>query len=247
MRRLFFLLNLASETAWSPSQQQDAVWEQLWGATCQNWEHGAVFFYWAIDGIFFFKASGHVAFLLVAFERLQKTDGFCLRFNSVPSAMFTSFRCFTDGCSDYKGPLGICCDFMDAPLDQPFAEAALTGTATDEGWSWRWCVYGGLYAALPLCAFLALKSRHNKLGWIYDWYRFWLFNIMIWHIWSYDLWYDIWHDIWQKRPQFLIALPTYTNRLRLPGDDWNLQSHHGASEDFSREAEVKPSECEPVM
>ena len=26
-----------------------------------------------------------------------------LRFNSVPSAMFTSFRCFTDGCSDYKG------------------------------------------------------------------------------------------------------------------------------------------------
>lgn len=24
-------------------------------------------------------------------------------FNSVPSAMFTSFRCFTDGCSDYKG------------------------------------------------------------------------------------------------------------------------------------------------
>ena len=29
-----------------------------------------------------------------------------LRFNSVPSAMFTSFRCFTDGCSDYKGSPG---------------------------------------------------------------------------------------------------------------------------------------------
>ena len=36
----------------------------------------------------------HIAYLV---QRVS------LRFNSVPSAMFTSFRCFTDGCSDYKG------------------------------------------------------------------------------------------------------------------------------------------------
>eukprot|EP00928_Gymnodinium_smaydae_P062735 TRINITY_DN46527_c0_g1_i1.p1 TRINITY_DN46527_c0_g1~~TRINITY_DN46527_c0_g1_i1.p1 ORF type:complete len:784 (+),score=124.94 TRINITY_DN46527_c0_g1_i1:271-2352(+) len=52
--------------------------------------------FWAIVLLFF------VIFILgIGFRKMVSTD--FIEFNSLPSSMFTLFRCFTDGCSSYKG------------------------------------------------------------------------------------------------------------------------------------------------